>query len=156
MYCLILIQAVSCKPNGKEVKMEKEEKQIIQICQEFAHKADQLETKAFNNSDYKTNGFVHDFNLLFQQYASGTQNRTVSGLNFRQPPRYSYVEKAVSIEAIKLDRSKYEIYFWADRSFNSIKFIVQKKDNSWKLIKFQTCLSANPNERDCSWRTHKL
>ncbi|WP_281541917.1 hypothetical protein [Maribacter aestuarii] len=136
--------------------MEQEEKQIIQMCQEFAYKADKLETKAFGNSDYKANAFVNDFNLLFEQYAFGKQNRTLSGLNFRNPPRYSHVEKAASIETVKVNKSKYEIIFWADKSFNSLKFIVQKKDDGWKLIKFQTCLTANPNERDCSWRTHKL
>ncbi|WP_167342037.1 hypothetical protein [Nonlabens sp. SY33080] len=136
--------------------MEKEEKQVIEMCQEFASKADKLETKAFGNSGYKEKGFVKDFNVLFEQYAFGKQNRTISGLNFRQPPRYSHVAKAVSIESIKVNKSKYEIYFWAEKSFNSIKFIVQKKNEVWKLIKFQTCLTTNPNERDCSWRTHKL
>ncbi|GAA3521606.1 hypothetical protein GCM10022393_40030 [Aquimarina addita] len=136
--------------------MEQEENQIVAMCQEFAHKADKLETIAFHNFDYKEKRFVTDFNTLFDQYAFGKQNRTVSGLNFRQPPRYSHVKKAVSIESIKVNKSKYEIYFWAERSFNYIKFIVQKKSEVWKLIKFQTCLTSNSNERDCSWRTHKL
>ncbi|MBL0685896.1 hypothetical protein [Aquimarina mytili] len=156
VFSLIIIIELSCKSNTNEVKMEQEEKQIIAMCQEFAKKADELESKAFGNSDYKENGFVSDFNKLFEYYAFGKQNRTVSGLNFRQPPRYSHVEKAVSIESVKVNKSKYEVYFWAEKSFNSIKFIVQKKDDEWKLIKFQTCLKANPNESDCSWRTHKL
>ncbi len=156
IYFLLTIQDLSCVSHKNKVGMVEEEKQIIKMCQEFAHRADELETKAFDNLDYKEKEFVNDFNALFEQYAFGKQNRTISGLNFRHPPRYSHVEKAVSIEPIKVNKSKYEIYFWAEKSFNSVKFIVQKKNEVWKLIKFQTCLTANPNERNCSWRTHKL
>ena len=45
--------------------IEKEENTIIELCKEFAKKADTLETKGFSNADYKENGFVNDFNKLF-------------------------------------------------------------------------------------------
>ncbi len=77
--------------------IDKEENIIIELCKEFAKKADELETKGFSDLDYKENGFVADFNKLFNQYAYGKQNRTLSGLNFRNPPRYAEIKNATNL-----------------------------------------------------------
>ena len=146
----------SSKPDTSMTNMEQEEIQVITLCKEFSEKADELETKAFGDCEYKETKFNNDFDTLFQQNAYGNQNGTVSGLNFRYPPRYSHVKEAVHIEGLKVHKLKYEVFFWANRSFNSIKFIVQRKQEQWKLIKFQTCLTTNPNKRECRWRSHKL
>ena len=48
--------------------MEQEEEQIIELCKQFAEKADELETKAFNDKVYQENEFNKDFNKLFYDY----------------------------------------------------------------------------------------
>ena len=101
----------SSKPDTSMTNMEQEEIQVITLCKEFSEKTDKLETKAFGDCEYKETKFNNDFDTLFQQNAYGNQNRTVSGLNFRYPPRYSHVKEAVDIEALKVHKLKNEVFF---------------------------------------------
>ncbi|WP_349351632.1 hypothetical protein [Flagellimonas sp. MMG031] len=142
-----------------KIRMEQEENQIVQICQEFAKKADQLEVKGCNDLDYKENGFIEDFNKLFSQYCYGKQNRTHSGLNFRQPPRYSNVAYAKREIIEKKSKTRYQVTFEKEPKIGSIRFIIDKKHGSWKIIRFETFLGvANQRKTEAEeiWRKHRL
>ncbi|WP_318310118.1 hypothetical protein [Flagellimonas crocea] len=136
-----------------------QEKQIIQICTEFAKKADELETKGFVDFDYKENGFKEDFNKLFDQYCYGKQNRTLSGLNFGQPPRYSNVTLAKRHLIEKKSKTRYQVTFEKEPKIGSIRFILDKKNGSWKIIRFETYIgvaSHGKTKGEEIWRKQKL
>jgi hypothetical protein len=139
--------------------MEQEEKQIIQLCKEFAEKADELETKGFKNFEYKENSFEVDFNELFEQYAYRKQNRTISGLNFRQPPRYNDIAPSKKEIVEKTSNTRYQVTFEKDPKVGSIRFILDKKNGDWKLIRFETYVGVSNRSIDKGteiWRKHKL
>jgi len=135
------------------------EQQLITLCKTFAHKADELEIKAFNNPDYRENGFVSDFNELFDSFCYGKQNRTVSGLNFRNPPRYENIKSAVKEEVIQRSVKQYQITFEGLPKFRSIRFIAEKKSGDWRLIRFETYIGISNHPKDKGeelWRRNKL
>ncbi len=140
--------------------MIKEEKQLIQFCKEFAKKADELETTGFNDPDYRENGFTEDFNKLFDQYCYGKQNRTISGLNFRQPARYTNLAFSQKETVEKISKTRYQVTFETDpKEVGSIRFILDKKNGGWKLIRFETLLGIPYQEETIDeeiWRKHKL
>jgi hypothetical protein len=139
--------------------MGQEENQIIQVCKEFAEKADELETKGFNNFEYQENGFVSDFNELFEQYAYGKQNRTNSGLNFRQPPRYNNIALSKNDTIEKTSKTRYQVTFEKEPKVGSIRFILDKKNGKWKLIRFETYVGISRHSKNIGeeiWRKHKL
>ncbi len=136
-----------------------EENKIILLCKEFAKKADALETKGFSNPNYREKGFVADFNTLFHQYAYGKQNRTISGLNFRNPPRYAQIINAINTTIHQTSKTQYQVTFEGEPKFNSIRFIVAKKSGSLKLICFETFLGISKQSKmygEEIWRKHKL
>ncbi|MGS2760891.1 hypothetical protein [Sinomicrobium sp. M5D2P9] len=135
--------------------MKQEESQIIETIKAFTSKADALEIKAFQNRDYQENGFTEGFNALFNQYCYEKQNRTVSGLNFRQPPRYSNLKYCIETEIEPLSKTRYQVIFWGEPMFRSLRFIVDKKQGEWRLIRYKTFLTAS-NDRRRTWRKHKL
>lgn len=135
--------------------MSLEEQEIIALCKEFARQADELEARGFEDTFYRENGFEADFNALFEQYAYGDNNRTLSGLNFGQPSRYNNLNSAVSIRAIKKNKSRYEVTFTGEYQWQSLQFIVEKKETKWKLIRYKTLLGKTPEGKDI-WRSHKL
>lgn len=136
-----------------------EEKQIIELCRAFAKKADELETIAFKNINYKENSFTDEFNKLFNQYCFGKQNRTISGLNFGQPPRYDNLKFCTETNVESLSKTKYQVTFWAEPKFKTIRFILDKRKSEWKLIRFETYLGISNQEKTKGeeiWRKHKL
>lgn len=158
--CFLAITCLgNCISNELKISMEQEEKQIIEICKEFTKKADELETKGFTNFDYQENGFTKDFNTLFDQYCYGKQNRTIIGLNFRQPARYSNVVFSKKEIIEKKSKTRYQVTFEKEPKIGSIRFILDKKNESWKLIRFETYLGiANHGKTKGEeiWRKHKL
>lgn len=138
--------------------MRKEQDNVEQI-KAFAEKADVLETKAFNDSSYQENGFVEDFNALFDEYAYGKQNRTLSGLNFRQPPRYDNLKYAVKTESEQLSKTRYQVTFLGTPKFKSLRFIIDKKLGEWRIIRFETFVGISnqiKTKGEEIWRKHKL
>ncbi|WKD49812.1 hypothetical protein [Microbulbifer spongiae] len=135
--------------------MNLEEQEIIALCKEFARQADELEARGFEDTSYRENGFESDFNALFEQYAHGDNNRTLSGLNFGQPSRYNNLNSAVSIHAIKKNKSRYEVTFTGEYQWQSVQFIVEKKETKWKLIRYKTSPGKTPEGKEI-WRSHKL
>jgi len=136
-----------------------EEKSIIEKCKTFAKKADELEIKAFNDKVYQENGFVEDFNKLFDAYCYGKQNRTLSGLNFRQPPRYANLEIAEHIGIEQLSKTRYLVTFEGKPKFKTIRFIVDKRQGEWRLTRFETYVGISNRTIDKGaeiWRKHKL
>lgn len=143
----------------KEINKMNEEQNIIEGIKAFTEKADALESKAFNDSSYQENGFVEDFNALFNEYAYGKQNRTLSGLNFRQPPRYDNLKFAVKAENEQLSKTRYQITFWTEPKFKSLRFIVDKKLGEWRIIRFETFIGISNQTKtkgEAIWRKHKL
>lgn len=139
--------------------MEQEKNEIIALCKEFAMKADNLENKAFDNRTYQENGFVKDFNSLFDQYCYGKQNRITSGLNFRKPPRYDNIKFGIETEAEALSKKRYQVTFWAKPKFRTIRFILNKRNENWKIIRYETFLGISKQEKTKGeeiWRKHKL
>ena len=49
----------------KSIFMNQDEKKLIEMCSQFAKRADALEKRAFHNGEYKLKQFVPDFNRLF-------------------------------------------------------------------------------------------
>lgn len=134
-----------------------EEQEIINKCLSFAAKADSLESKGFHDINYQDNGFISDFDSLFEEYGSGRWSRTQSGLNFRKPARYSNIHQAVSSQAVRVNKNKYEVYFLGDRPFKTIKFTLKRIEGEWKLINYFTSLTVEPRDiSDYSWRKHRL
>lgn len=159
IYFIAITCLTNCKSNELKIKMEQEEKQIIKICNEFAKQADELETKGFNNFDYKENGFTEDFNKLFDQYCYGKQNRTVSGLNFRQPARYSNLAFSKKEIIEKKSKTRYQVTFEKEPKVGSIRFILDKKNGNWKLTRFETYIGISRHSKNVEeeiWRKHKL
>lgn len=107
--------------------MDDEKEQIIELCKTFAKKADALENRAFGDNAYKENGFNKDFNALFDQFCFGIQNRTISGLNFRSPPRYDNLRFANETLVEELSKTKCQVTFWAEPKFRSLRFTLNKK-----------------------------
>ena len=149
----------SCESNKLKNKMDQEKVEIIALCKDFAIKADELETKGFNNFDYKENGFTQEFNKLFDQYCYGKQNRTISGLNFRQPARYSNLAFSKKEIIEKKSKTRYQVTFEKEPKVGSIRFILDKKNGSWKLIRFETYIGISRHSKNVGeeiWRKHKL
>lgn len=139
--------------------MEQEELKIVEVCKTFAQKADALENKAFDDRTYRDNGFTQDFNALFAQYCHGKQNRTVSGLNFRNPPRYDNLKFSTETQIAPVSKTRYQATFWAEPKFRSIRFVLDKRNDAWKLIRFETFLGISKQEKTKGeeiWRKHKL
>lgn len=139
--------------------MENQTAEIITLCKTFANLADQLETKAFSNPNYQKNGFVEDFNHLFNTYCFGKQNRTVSGLNFSQPPRYHILKASRETKVESLSKTRCQVTFLTEPKIGSIRFILDKKQGEWKIIRFETYVGiAGPGKHQGSelWRKHKL
>ena len=139
--------------------MEQEEEQIIELCKEFAEKADELETKAFNDKVYQENEFNKDFNKLFNEYCYGKQNRTISGLNFRQPPRYSTLKESNNQKIERLTKTRYQVSFEVEPKWKSIRFILDKRNGNWKLIRFETYVGISRHSKNIGeelWRKNKL
>ena len=139
--------------------MEQEEQDIILMCIDFAQKADELENKGFHDRSYQENGFVEDFNTLFDQYAYGKQNRTLSGLNFQQPPRYASINSSSSKNIEHLSKARYQVTFLTEPKWQSIRFLVDKKAGAWKITRFETYLGIANHGKDVGeeiWRKHKL
>ncbi|HIP33912.1 MAG TPA: hypothetical protein EYG89_04150 [Bacteroidia bacterium] len=135
------------------------EQTIIDKCKQFSVKADYLETKAFNDLSYRENDFKNDFNKLFQQYCFGKQNRTISGLNFGKPARYSTINTANKTEVKQLSKTRYQVTFETEPKFQSIRFILDKRQNDWKLIRFETYVGISRHSKNAGeelWRKHKL
>ncbi|GAB1855808.1 hypothetical protein MHTCC0001_06430 [Flavobacteriaceae bacterium MHTCC 0001] len=148
-------------PNGKlkKPKMEQEKSEIIELCKTFAKKADELENKAFNDRTYRENGFAEDFNKLFNQHCYGKQNRTVSGLNFRKPARYSNLAFSNNEIIEEISKTRFQVTFVKEPEVGSIRFIIDKKKGNWRIIRFETYLGiANHGKTKGEeiWRRHKL
>lgn len=139
--------------------MEQEEKQLVEMCLSFAKKADALEKRAFDNGEYRLKGFVPNFNMLFNTYASGKENRTISGLDFRDPPRYANINSSKKTVIEKLSERSYHITFEGNPKWRSIRFKINKQQDEWKLLYFETYLGLSnrgENEGEEIWRKHKL
>lgn len=139
--------------------MEQEEKQIIELCKQFAEKADVLETKAFSDKVYQENEFNKDFNKLFNEYCYGKQNRTISGLNFRQPARYSNIAISKKETIEKISKTRYQVTFEKEPKVGSIRFVVDKKNGNWKLIRYETYIGISRHPKNIGeelWRKNKL
>ena len=120
-----------------------EEEELIAHCKTFVQKADDLELKGFKDTNYQENQFEEDFNSLFNQYAYGKQNRTISGLNFRNPPRYENIKFAVNTTVEQTSKTKCQVTFWGNPEHRSIRFILTKNENEWRLLRFETFLSIS-------------
>lgn len=159
VYCIGIMCFISCKPDNEKTRMEREKKRLIEMCMEFAKKADALEKRAFDNGEYRLKGFVPSFNRLFNEYAHGTNNRTISELNFRNPPRYSNINTSVNTVVESLSKTRYRVTFEGAQKWQSIRFLIDKKDSEWKLIHFETYVGiANhgENKGEEIWTEHKL
>ena len=128
------------------------EEEIVGLCRDFARQADALETKGFNDIAYQQQHFVQDFNALFARYAHGNNSR-VSSLNFRQPPRYAVVQQAQQVTVTKKHASRYEVTFEGERPHQAVRFVVEKKEGGWKLVRYKTRIGLPPKD---SFRNHKL
>ncbi len=158
-FYLTIISLTNCKPKESKPKMEQEKSEIIKLCETFAKKADELENKAFNDRTYQENGFTEDFNKLFNQYCDGKQNRTVSGLNFRQPARYSNLAFSKNEIIEEISKTRFQVTFVKEPKIGSIRFILDKKNDNWRIIRFETYLGiANHGKTKGEeiWRKHKL
>lgn len=136
-----------------------QEQTIIEHIKTFAEKANELETKAFNNNVYQENGFTEDFNALFNQYCYGKQNRTVSGLNFRQPARYNNLKFAINTDCKQVSKTHYQVTFWGEPKFKSLRFILAKKMSEWRILHFETFIGISNQTKTKGeeiWRRHKL
>lgn len=132
---------------------------LINKCKQFAEKANVLEEKAFNDVMYRENGFNTDFNQLFETYCYGKQNRTISGLNFRKPARYSSIKNATKEHIVQLSKTRYQVTFVTEPKFKSIRFIIDKRLNDWRLTRFETFLGISNHSKNLGeelWRKHKL
>lgn len=144
--------------NSKKTQMTTE-KNIINKCKQFAEKADALEERAFNDFEYRENGFIKDFNQLFEIYCYGKQNRTISGLNFGKPTRYSTIKTAIKEHIVQLSKTRYQVTFETNPKWQSIRFILDKRLNDWKLIRFETYVGISRHSESLGeelWSKNKL
>ncbi len=97
---------------------------------------------------------------MFDQYCYGKQNRTISGLNFRQPARYANLAFSQKETVKKISKTRYQVTFETEpKEVGSIRFILDKKNGGWKLIRFETLLGIPYQEETIDeeiWRKHKL
>ncbi|MFS4416596.1 hypothetical protein [Maribacter sp. 2307ULW6-5] len=159
IYFMGFLSFMGCKPANEKKAMEKEEKQLIDLCLTFAKRADALEKRAFENGEYRLKQFVPDFNTLFAQYADGTMNRTISGLNFRNPPRYHDINTAIRTKVAPLSETRYQVIFEGVQKWRSIRFTIDKRQSEWKLLHFETYVGiANhgTHKGEEIWSKHKL
>ena len=150
---------IGCKSENEKTPMNQDEKKLIEMCSQFAKRADALEKRAFHNGEYKLKQFVPDFNLLFDMYAHGTNNRTISGLNFRNPPRYDALNSSVDTIAESLSETRYRVTFEGAKKWESVRFILDKKQSEWKLICFETYVgiaNQGENKGEEIWTKQKL
>lgn len=119
--------------------MNELENKLIQLCKDFTQKADALEVKAFHDRDYQENWFFEDFNKLFDEYAYGKQNRTVS-MDFRNPPRYSMLKDTIHEKVEPLSKTQFCVTFENVNAYNTIRFIIAKKLWDWKLIRYESSI----------------
>ena len=156
-FCAIAM--VDCEPKNTKKGMEQEQKELIELCKEFARIADSYEERANNNGEYRLKGFYPNFNTLFEKYAHGKQNRTISGLNFRNPPRYSEIKNAVKETVTPLSENKYQVTFVGEPKFKSLRFTVAKMEGVFKLLYYETYIGIaqhGDNEGKAIWRKQKL
>ncbi|MFK7813061.1 MAG: hypothetical protein AB8B59_11240 [Maribacter sp.] len=139
--------------------MEQEKEQIIEMCINFSKRADALEKRAFDNGEYRLKQFVPDFNLLFDKYAYGTNNRTKFEFNFRNPQRYSAIETSVNTVIESLSKTQYRVTFEGVQKSQSIRFLIDKKQSEWRLTYFETYggnANHGENEGEEIWTKHNL
>lgn len=132
---------------------------IIEKCRVFAQQADALEAKAFEDIPYRNAHFVDDFNKLFEQYAYGKQNRTVSGLNFRQPARYDHINTCDKEVIEQVSKTRYYVTFEGKPQWKTIRFVLDKRQGEWKLIRSENYLGIANHGKDRGkevWTKNKL